>query len=201
METSGVVSIHGKQYQTVALRIHQFRQSHSVVDGWSLLSELIECSEKQVIIKASIVDPAGKTVAEGLAQEVWSSSKINKSSCVENCETSAWGRCLANAGLGGEHFPVASADEVQVAMKADSNRPASSIKDHVWGCKDVDDLYQMLVNWEEKRPIIPVNHENWAGIAAFTRARLADTGWAISDRLEKFLQLVEKATEVQDEIA
>lgn len=44
------------------------------------------------------------------------SSYINKTSFVENCETSAWGRALANFAIGVD-ASVASADEVANAIK------------------------------------------------------------------------------------
>ena len=45
-----------------------------------------------------------------------SGSFINKTSYVENCETSAWGRALANFGIG-LGTSVASADEVANAIE------------------------------------------------------------------------------------
>ena len=197
--TQGVVDIRGKQYQTVSLRIHEFRLKHPIDDGWGLITELVECSEAQVICRASVVSPEGKTVATGYAQERWT-GQINKTSAVENCETSAWGRALSAAGLGGEKFPVASAEEMQQALSQQSNKPQVSIKEHIWGCNDPESLYQLVGKWEEKRPI-ENNHENWAGIAAFARARMAETGWEYHESLDKFLTMVEKATEVQDESA
>ena len=86
-------------------------------------------------------------------------------------------------------------------LTPDPVKPASlSVKDHIWGCNDPESLYQLVGKWEEKRPI-ENNHENWAGIAAFARARMAETGWEYHESLDKFLTMVEKATEVQDESA
>ncbi len=50
-----------------------------------------------------------------MAEEEKGSTFINKTSYVENCETSAWGRALANFGIGLE-TSVASADEVKNAI-------------------------------------------------------------------------------------
>ena len=50
-----------------------------------------------------------------MAEEEKGSTFINKTSYVENCETSAWGRALANFGIGLD-TSVASADEVQNAI-------------------------------------------------------------------------------------
>ena len=67
-----------------------------------------------MVVKASISDN-GKLIATGLAHEVRGSTNINRTSHVENCETSAIGRCLAAFGLGGT-TEYASADEVANAI-------------------------------------------------------------------------------------
>ena len=65
----------------------------------------------------------GESTYTGHAVEVYNSSMINKTSALENCETSAIGRALASAGLGGTEF--ASADEVTNAI-AQQNKPAAN---------------------------------------------------------------------------
>ena len=49
--------------------------------------------------------------ASGVAHEVLGSSNINKTSFVENCDTSAVGRCLGNFGIGIDEA-YASANEI-----------------------------------------------------------------------------------------
>jgi hypothetical protein len=51
-------------------------------------------------MKASIFDKNDRLIATGTAYEKESSSFINKTSFIENCETSAWGRALGNLGIG-----------------------------------------------------------------------------------------------------
>ena len=60
-----------------------------------------------------------------MAEEIKGSTFINKTSYVENCETSAWGRALANFGIGLE-TAVASADEIQNAISNNNNTPIIS---------------------------------------------------------------------------
>ena len=55
-------------------------------------------------------------IAQGMAQEDKSSSRINQTSFVENCETSAVGRALGFLGIGIE-TSIATADEVDMAIK------------------------------------------------------------------------------------
>ena len=107
------INIKGKDYVMVNERIKEFREKYA---GWSLISEIINLTEDTCVIKATVLDPNGQVLATGHAQEDRSSSMINKTSFVENCETSAWGRALGNLGIGIDES-VASAEEVDMAIK------------------------------------------------------------------------------------
>lgn len=105
------VDIKGKKYIEVNERLKYFRTEPKFKD-YSLISEIINLTEDGIItIKAIIRDANDRIVATGLAQEKESSSFINKTSFVENCETSAWGRALGNLGIGID-TSIASAEEV-----------------------------------------------------------------------------------------
>ena len=65
-------------------------------------------------MKASISNEQGRLLATGFAEEVRAASKINRTSALENAETSAVGRALAALGLAGTEY--ASADEVANAI-------------------------------------------------------------------------------------
>jgi len=106
------INIKGKQYVEVNERLRYFRENYK---DWSLESEVIQKTENSVTIKASIKDDQGRVRANGLAEEIKGSTFINKTSYVENCETSAWGRALANLGIG-IAVSVASFDEVANAI-------------------------------------------------------------------------------------
>ena len=108
------VNIKGKEYVEVNERIKYFR-SHEAFKGFSLESDLIELTDESCLIKAIIKDPEGRVIATGYAQENKSSSYINKTSFIENCETSAWGRALGNLGIGID-TSIASYDEVFTAI-------------------------------------------------------------------------------------
>ena len=107
------VNIKGKEYVTVNERLKYFREHFK---GYSLTSEITHLNENGVIIKATIKNAEGVEVATGYAHEKQGSSFINKTSFIENCETSCWGRCLGNIGIGLDQS-VASADEVANAIK------------------------------------------------------------------------------------
>ncbi len=108
---SGTVKIHGKEYRTVALRVSDFINKH---EDWAIETDLISHDDTTVIIKAVIKDEQGRVRGTGYAEEIRASSTINKTSALENCETSAIGRALASIGLAGTEY--ASANEVSNAI-------------------------------------------------------------------------------------
>jgi hypothetical protein len=108
---TGVINIHGRDYQTVALRVTNFRSGYP---NHSLITEILSRDEEWVVMVAKILDEAGRVIATGHAEEHRKASQINKTSALENCETSAIGRALAAFGIGGTEF--ASANEVQNAV-------------------------------------------------------------------------------------
>lgn len=107
---SGIVNIHGKNYQTVAKRIADYREAHP---KHCIETTIVDANESSVLIKAEVRDQGGRLLATGHAEEVRSSSHINKVSAIENGETSAVGRALAFCGYGGTD--IASANEVSDA--------------------------------------------------------------------------------------
>ena len=114
---TGIINIHGKDYQTVALRVKQFREKYRPEDGWFITTDIVEADQQVVRMAAWIglnVDGSVEMYATGHAEEFRGSSGINKTSALENAETSAIGRALACFGLGGTEF--ASADEIARAV-------------------------------------------------------------------------------------
>jgi hypothetical protein len=120
MSKQGVVNIRGKEYKTVALRVQEFREQFP---NYFLTTDIIKIDDDQCIVKAYAGihqdDGTSKTFATGHAHEFRKASQINGTSYVENCETSAIGRCLAALGLGGTEF--ASANEVVNAIHQQNN--------------------------------------------------------------------------------
>ena len=105
------VQIHNKDYFTVAERIASFREKHP---DYAIETQLISQDDDKVIMKALVMD-GERLLATGYAEEVRGSTSINKTSALENAETSAVGRALAFFGLAGTE--IASADEVAGAIK------------------------------------------------------------------------------------
>lgn len=117
-------SIKGKEYVEVTTRLKYFRENYK---DYSLESELVELTDDSVIFKAVIKNESGRILATGYAQEYKNSSFINKTSFIENCETSAWGRCLGNLGIGIDSS-VATYEEVSNALNNQS-KVEKAIKD------------------------------------------------------------------------
>ena len=110
MSDTGIVSIHGKEYRTVAMRIGLFRADHP---DWSITSKVLSAADI-VQVKATIRNENGRVLATGFAEEIRGSTNILKTSALETCETSAIGRALAFLGYGGTE--IASAEEVANAI-------------------------------------------------------------------------------------
>ena len=106
------VDIKGKPYVEVNTRILFFRENFK---DHKLLSEIVSLEDGVCIIKASIVNDKNEVIAIGHAYEKEGNGFINKTSYIENCETSAWGRALGNLGVGVDGS-VASAEEVGNAI-------------------------------------------------------------------------------------
>jgi hypothetical protein len=86
-----------EEYETVEERLVKFWKEHP--DG-RIDTTLVESTLQRFIIKAAIyrteVDAQAWTT--GFAEETVSTRGVNSTSALENCETSAIGRALANAG-------------------------------------------------------------------------------------------------------
>ena len=117
-------NIKGKNYVEVNERIKYFRESGNY-QGWSLTSDVVHLDADSCVIKAAVLNSEGAIVATGFAQEDKSSSYINKTSYVENCETSAWGRALANLGIGID-TSIASSNEVSIAIAKQNSKGSNT---------------------------------------------------------------------------
>ena len=110
MEHMNKMGIHGKDYTMVAQRVEAFRKFAGT--DWSITSEILEDNGNRVLMRATITDRNGFIVSDGLAEEIRGHG-VNKTSAIENAQTSAWGRALAALGLHGGK--MASVDEITIA--------------------------------------------------------------------------------------
>ena len=107
------IDIRGKEYAEVPQRVAAFRK---LFPNGSLTSEIVHLADGMVVIKATACDENGNVLATGHAYEKENSTFINRTSYIENAETSAWGRCLSAISLGSDKS-MASAEEVLNAQK------------------------------------------------------------------------------------
>ena len=115
-------NIRGKQYVEVNERIKFFRQEEQY-KNWAINTEFPMLTTDEALCRCTITDRDGMVIAVGHAHEVKTASNINKTSYVENCETSAVGRALAMLGIGID-ASIASANEVETAIEQQEEKPA-----------------------------------------------------------------------------
>jgi hypothetical protein len=84
-------------YEPVEVRLEKFINDHK---NFRISTELEVVEATRYIVKAYLFKDASDSVAwaTGYAEETVSSRGVNQTSALENCETSAIGRALANAG-------------------------------------------------------------------------------------------------------
>lgn len=111
-DSTKTTDIKGKEYTEVNQRIKAYRM---VYPNGSITTEILKLEDGVVLMKATILNEDGVVIGTGLAQEKEDSTFINKTSYIENCETSAVGRALGMCGFGID-TSVASAEEVKTAM-------------------------------------------------------------------------------------
>lgn len=108
-------NVQGKPYSEVSQRIIAFRKMFP--DGF-IINDIVSHENGVVVIRSTVgyyEDGKPITLATGTAYEKENSTFINKTSYIENCETSAVGRALGMLGIGID-TSVASAEEVGNAI-------------------------------------------------------------------------------------
>jgi hypothetical protein len=87
-------------YEPVASRLDRFLKAHPEA---RVITDLVHYLSDVAVFKAELwID--GEIIATGWAEEIRGQGNVNKTSHLENCETGAVGRALANAGLSGSDF-------------------------------------------------------------------------------------------------
>jgi len=110
-ETIVTTDVKGKNYAEVNQRIKAFRMLYP--EG-TIETELISLADGVCIMRA-IIKNGELLLGTGTAYEKENSTFINKTSYIENCETSAVGRALAMCGIGID-TSIASKEEVENAI-------------------------------------------------------------------------------------
>ena len=108
------INLQGKSYAEVGERVKAFRERYG--DTGQILSEIVQNDDEKVVMKSHcIVD--GVILGTGFAEEIRGSTQVNKSSALENCETSSIGRCISfGTGFMSDGSKIASTEEIQNAI-------------------------------------------------------------------------------------
>ena len=119
------IDIHGKPYVMVKDRVIHFNKEYP---NGCIRSKLVKQIDNIVIFEATVIPDIEKLERyfTGHAEEEIGSSQINKTSALENCETSAIGRALAMMGIGVDES-FASGDEVANAVFQQNQEDATGV--------------------------------------------------------------------------
>jgi hypothetical protein len=127
-----------EDYETVEERLIKFWKDHP--DG-QIHTKVIEASASRFIVEASIYRTEAdlRPWTNGLAEETVQGRGVNATSALENCETSAIGRALANAGYATkgkrasreEMGKVKAKVEVQSIVQETKAKMAETAKEYV----------------------------------------------------------------------
>ena len=124
----GKMDFKGNIYTMVPIRLKTLRKHFGT--KIELSTDILENTDEKVLMRASIyllsdTYPNEKyKLSDGYAEEKRGATFINQTSCIENCQTSAWGRALAGLGLMGDSS-IASAEELATAI---INQPPKKTK-------------------------------------------------------------------------
>jgi hypothetical protein len=88
------------EYEPVASRLDRFLKAHPDA---RVITDLVHYLSDVAVFKCELW-LNGEIIATGWAEEIRGQGNVNKTSHLENCETGAVGRALANAGLSGSDF-------------------------------------------------------------------------------------------------
>lgn len=158
--------IKGKDYAEVNQRIKAFRM---VYPQGSIETELINNENEVCIFKALVKNEEGKILGSGTAYEKEGSSFINRTSYIENCETSAVGRALGMAGFGID-TSVRSYEEMQNAeLQQDDIKPITNsninlLKSIIRDLPEAKDFYNYLVTTYSITDLSQLNRKQYGEI-------------------------------------
>ena len=118
------ISIHGKSYATDSLRVGVARRVLGT--ALDIVTKIVSIDANTVVMQADVyID--GQHVSTGHAEEKRTASRINQTSALENCETSATGRALAFLGFISDG--IASAEEVSAAIVQQDKKIQTALKE------------------------------------------------------------------------
>ncbi len=149
--TDKAIDIKGKKYVLVSDRVLYFNETYP---NWSIVTQRIMTEEPWIeVFKATVMPDCEKPQRyfTGYSQAKWWDWFINKTSALENAETSAVGRALAMMWIW-VIDSIASADEINKAENAAKSKPTVTTqkyppkKDENW---NPSGWFQKVINYTE----------------------------------------------------
>ena len=128
-------------YETVESRLEKFWKEYP--DG-RIATKIEQATDTRYIVSAELykTEADAKPCATGLASESISDRGVNSTSALENCETSAIGRALANAGYAAK------------GKRASREEMTKVVQSETWSVDRTDPL--------------PISNEDWVKAATVT---------------------------------
>ena len=115
-------------YEPVEVRLEKFIKEYP---DFRIATELELVEKDRYVVKAYLYKTASDSVAwsTGYAEETVSSRGVNQTSALENCETSAIGRALANCGYAPKGKRPSQEEMKKVIAKAPAKPAVQDIKE------------------------------------------------------------------------
>ena len=167
------IQIKGKDYIEVNERVKQF---HKDYPNGSITTELIEMSDR-FITKTTVIPDVKNADRKftGIAYEKEDSTFINKTSALENCETSSVGRALGMLGIGID-TSIASYNEVANAVEQQKEKtiPPVNLKDQ----EVPNPHYDAAINDLDGMPLGDDEvDDDWTGDEIIKFGKYRDVAW------------------------
>ena len=143
-EEMKLTPVKGKNYAEVSQRIKAFR---SLCPHGAIVTEMLSNEDGVCVFRATVYDEEQNIIGTGTAYEKETSSYINKTSYIENCETSAVGRALGMCGFGID-TSIASAEEVSNAIANQQNDQPQELQEYK--PKQLSPRQQLFAKLKEK---------------------------------------------------
>lgn len=122
-----------ENYEDVNTRIHRFYEKNPagrILTHLEHVERATNGAPVQYIVRAEVYTDT--LISSGYAEEIVGTSKVNQTSALENCETSAIGRALANAG----YSPKAARPSKEEMGKVTRVTPTAPDPNDPWLVKD-----------------------------------------------------------------
>ena len=170
MKSLKTTDIKGKDYAEVNQRIKAFRMLHP--NGF-IGATIEDLKDGVCVMKATVTDEHGTVLAVGHAYEKEGSTFINKTSYIENCETSAVGRALGMLGIGidtsvASYEEVANARAQQEADKLENQKiPEIKVKALLARCERESVPVQRICELYKVAEFSELTEKQYANIAGY----------------------------------